>query len=50
MFVMMLVVILCVAGVGFIPSSLAAYVERSRPLHIHGVPYPCTTTQVEGPF
>ena len=43
MFVMMLMFAMCVAGVGFIPSSLASYIERLRPLHIHGVPYSCTT-------
>ena len=43
MFVMMLVLAMCVAGVGFILSFLASYIERSRPLHILGVPYSCTT-------
>ena len=43
MFVMMLMLAMCVACVWFIPSSLASYIERSRNLHIHGVPYSCTT-------
>ena len=43
MFVMLLVVAVCVAGVGFITSSLTSYIERSRPLNTHGVPCSCTT-------
>ena len=45
MFVMM-----CVAGVGFLPNSLASCIERSRPLHIHGVPYSCTTNRSSSCF